>query len=521
MDQRLQALLNDLKIASELSSADLARRVRRSNWLADAPADERALFWNQLAELPMPLAPAADTLLKQAAGELVQRWRTPKSTIAPLEASEIPTLAILYGKLGEFSSARADLLAALTLSDNEASLTQAVELLVSDPPQSDHDLARAVSPLFRKRGIRAELLFPRLLNALSHPTLAAAVLDLANYLTRQKVVEKHPAADRANELIALLGEMTASLSMLEQDPTEHSTTAVDLSRKVAGSVALIVSLCDAVGLIGSEAAIPKLYQVHDLAHRRLKTEAAAAIAKLGDPQGLTQLIKLAEEPVARLRVIAYATELGMLDKVPPQFQSGAARAEAELAVWLAEPTQFGLPPARLELIDERTQFWPGYPEAVACYLFRFHYSVTIGDDERVYSNLGIAGPMTYAFTADLEDLSPDDIYAAFAGFQAEHEDIRQFDVERLSRAEKLEVERLKRRLHDAGYTDIEPVQMGYFFGERSLIASAAVEGVVGVAVVDFQDHSFFSSRGSKRPIGPREAYCIYKGRRLLKTFNRQ
>ncbi len=521
MDERLQALVIDLKTASQLSSAELAKRVRRSNWLADAPASERLLFWFEVASLDMPLSPPADALLRQAAGELVQRWRTAAKNVEPLSDDEVPAISSLYEQLGSGSSARADLLAALTLTASDAAIESAVELLVIDPPASDNDLARAMSPLFRKRSIRPELLFPRMLDALSHAPVAAAVLDLANYLTRENVVSEHPAADRGVQLIHLLGEMTASLSMLEERPDQHATGAIDLSRKVASSVALLVSLCDAVAQIGSEAAIPKLYQVHDLAHRRLKTEAAAALAKLGDEQGIKYLTELAAEPVARLRVIAYAEELGLLDKIEPEHQSGTARAEAELAVWLAEPTQFGLPPARLELLDHRTQFWPGYNDEVPCYLFRFHYSVTVEGDERVYSNLGIAGPLTYAFTADLEDLSPDDIYAAFAGFQAEHEEIRQYDVERLSRAEKLEVERLKRRLHDAGYTDIEPVQMGYFFGERALIATVKIEGLGGVAVVDFQDHAFFPARSTRRPIGPREAYCIYKGRRLLKTFNRK
>jgi hypothetical protein len=293
----------------------------------------------------------------------------------------------------------------------------------------------------------------------------------------------------------------------------------ELSRRVARGVALAVSLCDALALIGEPAAIPKLYQALEIGHRRIRTEAAAALARLGEMAGKDELVKLAAEPVARLRVLAYADELGLIAKLDPQFATPEARAEAELCVWLAEPTQFGVPPTRCELFDRRRMFWPGFDDVVECFLFRFQYVVTIeGEGERSFSNIGIAGPLAHAFVADLGDLPPDDIYAAFAGWQASHQEIKEYEVARLSKSEKLEVERLKRRLHDAGYAKIEPQTMGYFFGDKALVAAAEREGVPGVAVADFSDITFFPQR-STRALGPAEAYCIYKGRKLLKTFN--
>jgi hypothetical protein len=222
-----------------------------------------------------------------------------------------------------------------------------------------------------------------------------------------------------------------------------------------------------------------------------------------------------------LRVLAYAQELNLLDKVPPEHRTPAAQAESELVVWLAEPTQFGIPPTQIELVDERRQRWPGYNGEVDCFLFRFAYHMRLDDgQERTYSNVGIAGPLAHAFTADLADLPPDDIYAAFAGWQAVHEEIKQYDVERLSKAEQLEVVRLQRRLHDAGFTDIKPQQMGYFFGEKALLATASRDGAAGVAVADFDDLLFYPARQPRRSIGLEEAYSIYKGRKLLRAFNR-
>jgi hypothetical protein len=289
---------------------------------------------------------------------------------------------------------------------------------------------------------------------------------------------------------------------------------------VALQVALAVALCDALALIGDKTAIGKLNQALALRHRRLRTEAAAALSRLGDEDGAGELVKLAEEPVARLRVLAYAQELGLADRIDSRWQSPAARAEAQLAVWLAEPTQFGIPPQKLELFDERSMYWPGFPGPIDCFLFRYTYTVTVEGSERSLSNIGIAGPLAHAFLADLADLPPDDIYAAYAGWQAEHEEIREFDVDRLSKSERLEVERLARRLHDASFAAIEPLVMGYFFGDKALVARATREGVAGVAVADFREIAFFPERHSRRPLGTREAWCIYKGRKLLRSFNR-
>jgi hypothetical protein len=166
-------------------------------------------------------------------------------------------------------------------------------------------------------------------------------------------------------------------------------------------------------------------------------------------------------------------------------------------------------------------FWPSFAEEIECFLFRFTYRFAVEGGEGTYSNIGIAGPLAFALSSNLADLPPDDIYAAFAGYQAEHEEIKEIDVDRLSQSEKLEAERLKRRLHDAGYTDIKPFFMGYFFGEKALAASCSREGVPGAAVVDFHDLLFYPSVFSARSLGPLDVYYIHVGRKMLRSFNRQ
>jgi hypothetical protein len=523
MDERLTTLLADLERAEGLAGAELRRAARRADWVAEFSAAQRAEFLKAISELALPLTAAADRLLTHWLTAAVQSRRQAIESKPP-PANEVveilESLEALYRELGTASRARGQLLAWLATGATDAELDLLGNLLLDDPPTDDQDVVQALAPLFQRQRVQAARLFPRLLRAISSPALAAPVVDLANYLTRNGIVSKHPAAECALELTNLLGELSQTLLRLEERPDTFGDSPQELSRRVARGVALAVSLCDALALIGDKAAVGKLYQALRVGHRRLRTEAAAALARLGEGQGANELAQLAAEPIARLRVLAYAEELGIRGKIDTQYATPEARAEAELCVWLAEPTQYGVPPTSCELFDQRKQHWPGFDQPVDCYLFQFQYVVTLESGEQSFSNIGIAGPLVHAFVADLGDLPAEDIYAAFAGWHAQHEEIREYDVERLSQSEQLEVERLKRRLHDDGYSAIEAQRMGYFFGEKALVASAQRQSVPGIAVVDFQSTSFFPQRHSRHPLGADEAYSIYKGRKLLKVFNR-
>jgi len=523
MDERLATLLADLDRAESLSGADLHRAARRAAWLGEFTTAQFAEFLTSVAAMPLPLSPAADRLLANWLLGAV-RARRAATRVPQIKASDdsqvLPPLERLYRGLTAASAARGQLLAWLATGGSAAELALLGGLLLEDPPQGDEEVVQALAPLFQRQRTQAALLFPRLLHAMSSPALAAPVLDLANFLTREKLVARHPATEVAPELVDLLGELVQTLLTLEERPTEFGDSPQELSRRVARGVALAVSLCDALALIGDKSAVGKLYQALRVGHRRLRTESAAALARLGEEAGVAELVQLAAEPIARLRVLAYADELGIQDKIEPQFATPEARAEAELCVWLAEPTQYGVPPTAIELFDHRKQHWPGFDEPVDCFLFQFQYVTTVEGKEQSFSHIGLAGPLVHAFVADLGDMPAEEIFAAFAGWHAQHDDIREYDVARLSKSERLEVERLKRRLNDEGYAAIEPQRMGYFFGEKALITTATRQDVSGIAIADFKDTYFFPQRHIRRPIGVEEAYSIYKGRKLLKVFNR-
>ena len=166
---------------------------------------------------------------------------------------------------------------------------------------------------------------------------------------------------------------------------------------IADSVALIVSLCDAMALLEFAESIPTIEKVSLLRHRRVRAEAAFALATLGVETGQATLVELAEEPVSRLRVLQYADELGISDQIDERFRSAESLAESELALWLSQPNQMGVPPSSIELAEHRTLYWPSFDDPVDCYLFRYEYRM--GDN--TFSNFAIVGPMIHSFLANL------------------------------------------------------------------------------------------------------------------------
>lgn len=518
MNTLVESIRDALASYAQLTPAERAAQEHNAAALRHANDDEVVAVLADIGALASDQLHAAQVLVTTIVEHFAQRARLAARDQGPtgLSPESRAHITKIYNDLRANDRTAWALLGWLAALRGRHELALFAELLVAMPPGDVPQLAVAFGPLFQWLDYDAGALFPKLLDALPHKHLAGAILDLANYLTREQMLAEHPAKARSKELIALLGALVQRLGTIEDEPDAADRSAQEVGAIIAQSLPLAVSLCDALALIGDPDAIGKLYQAMDLRHRRLRTEAAAALARLGEKAGVDILVELVVEPVARLRVLAYAQELDFVDRIDPEYSTDAARAEAQLALWLAQPSQFGIPPTKLELVDEREQFWPSFDEPVKCFLFRYHYDLGYG----TLSNIGIAGPLEHTFAADLADLPPDDIYAAFAGWQVEHEELREYDVALLNEQQLVEVSRLERRLRDGGVEAITPQILALFFGERVLIASAVREGQPGTGIATSGGESIWFPRGNpQRPLGPREAYCIFKGRRLLRTFN--
>ncbi len=474
------------------------------------------------------LSSSADESSENAIAEgLLRNWRSALLAIArrPLSTDDESTsdecvlmLTRLYRKLGPKFADRHLVLSRLGRMATPTSLRAVGAHLVDDPPVGLEAASAALLPLFALPSTElAATLFPDLLTCLANPDLAAGVLDLANHHTRAGRLTPHPAQDRWQELQRLTEAVVAQLSSAQKQAAASSVDRKATQAVVAHSLPLAVSLADALGLMGDRRAVPTLERLCELQHRRLRVEAAAALCRLGQEAAADLLITMAAEPVVRMRALAYAEELELLDRVDEELRSPLAVAESHLYAFLAQPTQMGVPPRHCELVDMRTLAWPGYEEPRDCYLFRYEFSVVGQDGEpRTVSNLAIAGPLVHAFHADMAELPVEDVYAAFAGWQAEHDEIqtqgwppRKMDADTAALLRKGEAE----------FSEFEPLATGDFFGDKLLIARARRDDLEGTVVIDAMRVDWYPSTGRRRPIGPAEAFCIYKGRRLLASFN--
>ena len=456
----------------------------------------------------------ADAALAEVCARMWQFLQTDRSRRG-LEQDTVASIVQLYRRLNPQSGARPQLLRTLAAAGDGDSLAAFADLLTSNPPRGEGDPALPFLPLFQQPEYAVEALFPRLLALLDQPAYAAVVLDLANFLARQGRVDEHPAAERVNQLATLLGALVQRLEQIGERPKDFASSPQELTRLVGEGVALVVPLCDALAQIGDDRVTGKLHQALGLPHRRLRTEAAAALARLGDEAGLEALVGMASEPIVRSRVLAYLSELGQLERAAEAHRSPQARAEGDVTAWLAEPAHFGSAPTSLELIDHTRLFWPGYSEQVDCYLFRFEYRL----GERSHSGIALAGPVTHVVNVDLQDLPPADIYAVYAGWHAEHEDIREKAADELAPAEAAAWRAVREQLEAGGYEGVELVKAAQFFEQVHWVAAARHGGRPGVVIVSGQDAHWHPTAATRRPLGPTEVYYLHKGREILRTFN--
>ncbi|MBX7165793.1 MAG: HEAT repeat domain-containing protein [Pirellulales bacterium] len=473
---RVEWTVDDLARFDQLPVDERRAALQRVRWWRTAPNDDVVRLLTTLAARPALRSPLWTPLVEN----LVEGLQNAQPSLAPETAAGLADL-VLVQPLGPV-------------------------------------LVDRIFALLARRGAQAA--FPRLLAGLTQPELAVAVLDLANELVRRGLANEHPAADRFDVLIVLLGATADRLDRVAESPAEYATDARALKRLVDDGVALASALCYALALIGRPQAEAALRKALALPHRRLQAEAAHALARIGQPDGVARLVELAADPAARTRVLHYLAELDETERVPAELRTPAARAVGELAAWLALPQRFGMAPQSLEVLDERTWFWPGYEQQQTCWLVRYEYRLP----GVARSGVGIVGPLTAALDADLLDLSPEDIYAAYAGSDVEHAELVLEPAATARASLRATAARLEQSPALAEYSGLEPVCIGSCFGDVAAVFLARRSETQGTLLVADDaggaDHlQWYPHTGHARPIGPQLAWAIFVGRKLLRTFN--
>lgn len=510
--QRISTLATELEWADAESVATLLEKLALL-----APSISPVVLDRALEVILQRLTKQADSSVPVTEVPIVEE----PTQIEVASPQILEAISDLYNAIPAETRARNYLLNWLAQSDSVAALNTFTELMVVDPPTCETSMVVAFAPLLKRgRSFPVDGLFPELFSALQHRSVAAAILDLANFVTRTGRVEQHPGRDHAGTLAKMLGLLTEQLSMIEEGNLPETQSPADLSRMINDTVSLIASLCDSLALIGDKDSMGKLSRAADLKHRRIRAEALAALIRLGHEDAGRDLAALAAEPVARLRVLNYADELGLADQVDEQFASSAARAESELAIWLANPANMGLAPTKLFTIDQRQLAWPGYDDVVECFLIQYEYELGSSRIE----NVGIVGPITHAFSLNLVPLPIADIYAAFAGWQCLHDEINELTIDQADRQHPGLVPRLLSRLASEALdglpmNEVEPVFVGEFMGEPVLVAEGIRHGKHGSLLVDRDEVTWFDPDSGQAPGRNELAWAIYKGRRVMAAFN--
>lgn len=460
-----------------------------------------------------------DQLIQPVVHQLVQR----ESKLAAEEdagrhwsSERLGNLQSLYCYTPATSDLRNHLLRWIAVEGSDENLKVWTDLICDDPPEHRLGIVLAFAPLMQPGFDPPEWMLSQLVNnGTGYSQIAPAIFDLFNYYYRNDKVESHPGEERIDALTDLLGQLVGQLGKIEEGNFPDNFTASQINQLVSDSVALIVALCDTFAQLEHEPAIGKLHQALGLRHRRVQTESAAALARLGDDSGRETLIELAQQPVSRLRVLAYAEEMGFKHEISLELQGEIAMAESHLAIWLSEPAQMGLAPSDITFLESREMYWPSYEHPVQCYLFQYSY----GSGDQSHTNIGICGPLTHAFASDIQHLTYDDVYAAFAGWQTVHNEIYQISLSRAEKTFPNDWRRLMSNLHAEEFDAAQPRTAASFFGEIIVVADATKDGQTGTVIVESEKTNWFSHGNATAPIDWQMAYSIWRGRQLLNSFN--
>ncbi|MFN3150532.1 HEAT repeat domain-containing protein [Bremerella sp.] len=512
MSDRLNAVLSGW-LEGDQTLEGLVSHKEALQWILSAEELEISGILRFLESVPPQITDPQRRFLDRVLNLLAMRLRD----VEDLDTDDLNRITAAYRKWGATHRMGHLLLALLSATGSEAALELFAELVVEQPPSSSNAAAIAFVPLLRQDDLPIETLFPKLLEALSHLSVASLVLDLANFVTRQGMVAKHPASDRVDALGELFSGLIARLSKFETEPPKDAKDFAAAKIAVTEATSIALAICEAFALIGDDKAVSKLRSALDLKHRKLKSDAAIALAKLGNEEGKELLVELAGEPVCRPRVLAVAEELDMLAKIAAEHQTEQAKVEGELAAWLSLDSQFGMPPHEVHQVDSRTLGWPGFEEAQQCHLIQYAYHMPGG----TFQSVGIVGPVTQSFAVDLTSLPLPDIYAAFAGWQAEHPEVFEVEPAQWQPNQQELANSLLQRIASEGYETPQPAMLGFFFGDVRLIAATRRDGQAGTAVADLRNTTFYPAGESRHPVGPREAYYVHAGREYLQAFNKE
>lgn len=478
--------------------------LRREMLRAD-PSDQPPAWLKRLVEWSGPAIAASATTSEEKTE--TQNWLAFWSGLR--RWTQLARWEQLEGQLLHLVAARRDSLAIQWLARE----------LRDSPCQSSRASSIGLQPLMASYPWPASAFFDLLGDSILEPSQTVALIEVANHQVRLNQSTMHPLTPHRETLRRLLGQVVGRLGVMEQDPGRYGKSIEEIQTMLEESVALVVALCDLVALMRDEEAIGKLRQALELRHRRIQVEAASALSRLGVAEGTAHLASMAKEPSERMRVIAYATRDGGLDKIDPEYQTPEAQAESLMALWLAARPNLGMPPEHLEVIFSDRLFWPGYQEPQQCFLVYFRHAIPGG----LIQNIGIVGPAVYCLPNSLIGLDAVDQLAAYAGWHVSHPEIWDRPWSEAASEMRPELQPLLDHLENFRPQHVDPQWVGSLLGNLSLAARWTTDDRQGVVATDGETLWSAPTQPAPddrtHPIDPQTALWILRGRTLLSQFN--
>lgn len=149
-----------------------------------------------------------------------------------------------------------------------------------------------------------------------------------------------------------------------------------------------------------------------LGHRatHVRMEAAWALARLGQRDGIEALVRWCDDPRTAWRASEYLRELDREAAIPEAATQPDFIAMAEMCQWLEHPSEFGAAPDTIELVDTRELYWPPTDDRRRFWVFRYGYKAT--EEREADVGHGLVGSVTFAlFGETTAELRPLEIYA--------------------------------------------------------------------------------------------------------------
>src|SRR5690606_9427633 len=126
--------------------------------------------------------------------------------------------------------------------------------------------------------------------------------------------------------------------------------------------------------------------------------------------------------------------------------------------------------------------------------------------------------------------TPEEIYAVYAGWSADHPEVSETAAGDLDDDQRGGWNTRRLDLEAEGYSQIELVKLGHFFGENLWVATAhkdgrngvviMEDGLKGLVIMDGGLPHWFAVPESARPLGTSEVYWLFIGRRMMRAFQR-